>query len=127
MRPLLLSLSLSALALMPACAGGVGGSFRGNGTTARPVAPAKVKVVASKADMTGAYTELGIAKGHAPTAQQAVDQAKNHCGRAGGTFLIMNTEPFQSGSSFQVDATCATDQPVGNAGNRTSGSGKPAR
>jgi hypothetical protein len=57
--------------------------------------------------MTGAFTELGIAKGSAPSAQQAVDQAKIHCGRAGGNYLIMNTEPFQSGSSWTVDATCA--------------------
>ena len=31
---------------------------------------------------TGAHTELGIAKGSAPTAQQAVDQAKIHVGTA---------------------------------------------
>ena len=58
--------------------------------------------------MTGTYNELGIARGSAPTAQQAVDQAKVHCGQHGGTHLIMNTKPFQSGSSYKVDATCAT-------------------
>jgi hypothetical protein len=107
MRPLMFTLS-SALVLS-ACAGGVSGSFRGTGAAAGPpVAASAVKVVASKADMTGSYTELGIAKGSAPTAQQAVDQAKIHCGQHGGTYLIMNTQPFQSGSSWAVDATCAT-------------------
>jgi hypothetical protein len=106
MRSLLFTLSLSLV--LSACAGGVSGSFRGNGSPPGPaVAPAKVKVVASKEAMTGAFTELGIAKGSAPSAQQAVDQAKIHCGRAGGNYLIMNTDPFQSGSSWTVDATCA--------------------
>ena len=109
MRPLMFTLGLSSALALSACAGGVSGSFRGNGGTAGPpVAASAVKVVASKADMTAAYTELGIAKGSAPTAQQAVDQAKFHCGQHGGTYLIMNTEPFLSGSSYSVDATCAT-------------------
>jgi len=108
MRPLMFTLSLSSALALSACAGGVSGSFRGNGGNAGPpVAPASVKVVASKADMTAAYTELGIAKGSAPTAQEAVDQAKIHCGRAGGTYLILNTPPFQSGNSWAADATCA--------------------
>lgn len=106
MRSLLFTLSLSLV--LSACAGGVSGSFRGNGSPpGKAVPPAKVKVVANKEAMTGAHTELGIAKGSAPTAQQAVDQAKIHCGKAGGNYLIMNTEPFQSGSSWTVDATCA--------------------
>lgn len=106
MRSLLFTLSLSFA--LTACAGGVSGSFRGNGGPAGPAVPAsKVRVAASKDAMTGAYTEIGIAKGKAPTAQQAVDQAKFHCGKNGGNWLIMNTEPFQSGSSFQVDAACA--------------------
>ena len=74
MRPLMFTLSLSSALALSACAGGVSGSFRGKGGQAGPpVAPSAVKVVASKADMTGSYTELGIAKGSAPTAQQAVD------------------------------------------------------
>jgi hypothetical protein len=106
MRPLLSILSVSLV--LAACAGGASGSFRGNGSPPGPAVPAaQVKVAASKDAMTGAFTELGIAKGSAPTAQQAVDQAKFHCGKAGGNWLIMNTEPFQSGSSYQVDATCA--------------------
>lgn len=114
MRPLLSTLALSAFVLVTACAGGTGGSFRGRGNIPPqpPVASADVKTVASKADMSGDYTELGVAKGQAPSAQQAVNEAKNHCGRAGGTHLIMNTEPFQSGNSWQVDATCATNKLV---------------
>jgi len=109
MRPLMFTLSLSSALALSACAGGVSGSFRGNGGAAGPpVAASAVKVVASKADMTGSYTELGIAKGSAPTAQQAVDQAKLHCGQHGGTYLILNTPPFQSGNSWAADATCAT-------------------
>ena len=69
MRPLMFTLGLSSALVLSACAGGVSGSFRGNGGAAGPpVAASAVKVVASKADMTGAYTELGIAKGSAPTA-----------------------------------------------------------
>lgn len=111
MRPVMIILSLS-LALTSACAGGIGGSFRGNGTQAKPVPVSKVRTVASKDAMTAGYVELGIAKGSAPTAQQAVDQAKIHCAQHGGTYLIMNVEPFQSGSNFTVDAACATDGPA---------------
>ena len=116
MRPLMFTLFLSSALAFSACAGGVSGSFRGNGTQGlAPVAPANIKVVASKADLTGNYTELGIAKGSAPTAQQAVDQAKNHCGQHGGNLLVMNIQPFQSGSSWSVDASCGTDRAVGSA------------
>ena len=108
MRPLMFTLSLSSALALSACAGGVSGSFRGKGGQAGPpVAPSAVKVVASKADMTASYTELGIAKGSAPTAQQAVDQAKIHCGQNGGSYLILNTPPFLSGNSWSADATCA--------------------
>jgi len=111
MRTSFVTLSF-ALALTSACGGGLSGSFKGNGTYAEPVPAINVKVVANKAAMTGTYTELGIAKGSAPTAQQAVGQAQNHCGQHGGTHLIMNTEPFQSGNSWKVDATCVTTGPA---------------
>jgi len=113
MRTSIVTLSLSfALALTSACAGGVSGSFKGNGTFAKPVAPLDVKVVANKGAMTGTYTELGTARGSAPTAQAAVGQAQRHCGDHGGTHLIMNTEPFQSGNSYKVDAACVTTGPA---------------
>jgi hypothetical protein len=113
MRNSIVTLSLSlGLALTSACAGGISGGFKGNGASARPVAASDVKTVANKAAMTGTYNELGIARGSAPTAQQAVDQAKIHCGQHGGTHVIMNTEPFLSGNSYKVDATCATTQPL---------------
>lgn len=121
MRHLIATLSLS-LALTSAC-GGVSGSFRGNGVSAPAVPVSKVKVVANKDAMPTGYTELGIAKGSAGTAQEAVDQAKHHCASHGGNYLIMNTEPFQSGKNWSADATCATDGPASGK----PGAGKPAR
>ncbi len=123
----MLSLSLLSAVALTACAGGVSGSFRGNGVIgSNAVTAGDVKVVASKDAMTGSYTELGIARGSAPTAQQAVDQAKSHCARHGGNFLIMNTEPFQSGQSFKVDATCATNGPTQKGSPSGSSGGRPA-
>ncbi|HFE45253.1 MAG TPA: hypothetical protein ENJ18_07125 [Nannocystis exedens] len=114
MRRLLFSSSLlSALALaLPAC-GGNSGSFNGNGTGV-PVDPGQVQVVRSKDDLTEPYKELGTAKAKAATADDALDLAKQHCGRTGGgDLLILNTEPFQSGSVWRVDAICAkSDKPV---------------
>lgn len=125
------SLLLSSALVLGACAGGYSGQFKGNGTTTgRSVPAAQVKTIASKDAASGmTYTELGIAKGAAPTAQEAIDQAKIHCGNAGGNLLIMNTDPFQSGSRWLADATCATDGPVGaNApAGKHSGKGKPAQ
>ncbi|HGG56761.1 MAG TPA: hypothetical protein ENK31_03070 [Nannocystis exedens] len=131
MRRLLFSSSLlSALALalaLPAC-GGNSGSFNGNGTGV-PVDPAQVQVVHSKDDLTEPYKELGTAKAKAATADDALDLAKQHCGRTGGgDLLILNTEPFQSGSVWRVDATCAkSDKPVaaGSGGKAAPSGGKP--
>ncbi len=132
MRHLLLtSLLLSSALGLGACAGGYSGSFRsfkGHGA-GRPVAASQVKTFADKASVGVAYTELGIAKGKAPTAQEAVEQAKFHCGQNGGNMLIMNTQPFQSGASWQADATCATDTAPatgGGAATNVNGTGKPA-
>lgn len=125
------SLLLSSTLVLGACAGYTG-SFKGSGkstSTAGKVTPTtQVKTVASKEAASGiTYTELGIAKGKAPTAQEAVDQAKFHCGKAGGNLLILNTDPYQSGNSWIADATCATDGTGGGAGKPVSGTGKPAR
>lgn len=131
MRNLLLTSILfsSALALS-ACAGGYSGSFRsfrGQGQ-GRPVPAAQVKTFADKASVGGEYTELGIAKGKAPSAQEAIEQAKFHCGQNGGNMLIMNTQPFQSGASWLADATCATNGAATTGTPSTvSGTGKPAR
>lgn len=122
---LMSSLFFSSVLVLGACAGGYSGQFKGKGT-GRSVPASKVKTFASKDAVSGAYTELGIAKGSAPTAQEAVEQAKFHCGKNGGDMLIMNTEPFQSGSSYVVDATCATDGAAGASGGGKAG-GKPAR
>lgn len=134
MRNLLLtSLLVSSVLALGACAGGYSGSFRsfkGQAGARRPVPAAQVKTVADKGALTaGTYTELGLAKGKAPTAQEAVDQAKFHCGQNGGNLLIMNTQPFQSGASWLADATCATDSaaPAGGDASNVSGTGRPAR
>ncbi len=118
-RPLAISSLFSALALalaLPAC-GGTSGGFRGDGTGV-PVAASQVQVVHSKDDLSEPYKELGVARAKAPSADEAVDLAKEHCGRGGGgDLLIMNTEPFQSGSVWRVDATCAkSDKPVAASG-----------
>ncbi|WAS94090.1 hypothetical protein [Nannocystis punicea] len=127
MRKASRSLLLFSLALaLGACAGGYSGKFKGNGTGAR-VPASQVKTVANK-DALGdtAYTTLGTAIGKAPTAQEAVDMAKQHCGMNGGNLLILNTEPYQSGSRYIADAACATDGSAPKAAN-TAGKGKPAR
>ncbi len=132
MRNLLLtSILLSSALALSACAGGYSGSFRSfrGKSQGRPVAASQVKTFADKASVGGEYTELGIAKGKAPTAQEAIEQAKFHCGQNGGNMLIMNTQPFQSGASFLADATCATDGTAAAATKpaTVSGTGKPAR
>lgn len=127
MRAMLFTLSLSSALALSAC-GGISGQFKGK-SLGSPVPTSQVQTVRSKADVSGSYTELGIAKGSAPTAQEAVDQAKLHCGRAGGNLLIMNTDPFQSGKSWSADATCATNRDITttSAPAGTSGPGKPAQ
>ena len=105
---------LLTVGLFLAC-GGYSGTFKGNGTGTH-VPASQVKVAASKDDVPGSYKELGIASGRAPTAQEAVDMAKHHCGgTGGGNLLIMNTEPFQSGASWKVDAVCAS---IGGGGSK---------
>lgn len=124
---LMSSLIVSSALVLGACAGGYSGQFKGKGT-GRSVPASQVKTFASKDAASGAYTELGVAKGKAPTAQEAVDLAKMHCGKNGGNMLIMNTEPFQSGSSYVVDATCATNGAAAAGGaSKAAGGGKPAR
>lgn len=123
MRSAATSSLLFSLALA-ACAGGYSGQFKGKGTGAR-VPASQVKTVASKDALSGTtYTELGTAIGKAPSAQEAVDLAKQHCGLNGGNLLILNTEPYESGKRWLADATCATDGAAKVAGKS---GGKPAR
>jgi hypothetical protein len=125
MRKASLSPLLFALVLA-GCAGGYSGSFKSNNNSsaAGRVPASQVQTVASKEALGDrAYTELGIAKGKAPTAQEAVDLAKQHCGQHGGNLLIMNTEPYLSGKRYIADATCATD----GTAPANKGKGKPAR
>lgn len=118
--PLLFSLALA----LGGCAGGYSGQFKGDATGAR-VPASQVKTVASKEALgDAAYTEIGTAKGQAPTAQEAVDMAKQHCGQNGGNLLILNTAPYQSGKRWVADAACGTD---GSAPAGKRAGGKPAR
>lgn len=107
MRKLVISVSLLSLAIMPACGGGLSGMFKGKGT-GTPVATKDVKTYQSAEYVNGSYTELGTARGQGPSAQEAIDMARLHCGKNGGNTLIMNTDPFQSGGGWRADATCAT-------------------
>ncbi len=72
-----------------------------------PVAPAEVKVVKSRDDLTSGWTELGIFRGKAPTVKEAMDMAKRECGRAGANYYILNVEPFQSEGGWKIDGICA--------------------
>ncbi len=73
----------------------------------QPVAQSKVKVVKSKDDLSRAYTEIGTYVGKAPTAKEAIDVAKNQCGREGAELFILNVEPYESAGSWKVDGACA--------------------
>ncbi len=71
------------------------------------VPSAEVKVVKSKDDLVSAYTELGIYRGRAPTVKEAMDVAKNQCGREGAELYVLNVEPYESGGTWNVDGVCA--------------------
>lgn len=123
LSPLYFSLVFALSLALAGCAGGYSGQFKGKGTGAR-VPASQVKTVANKDALSGTtYKELGTAIGKAPTAQEAVDLAKQHCGLNGGNLLILNTEPYQSGKRYVADATCASDGAVQAA----KAGGKPAR
>ncbi|MBC8071449.1 MAG: hypothetical protein IAG13_24190 [Deltaproteobacteria bacterium] len=72
-----------------------------------PVAAKDVRVVKSRDDLSSAWTELGVYRGHAPTVNEAMETAKQQCGNAGANYYILNTEPFQSEGSWKVDGVCA--------------------
>ncbi|MEZ4452168.1 MAG: hypothetical protein R3B09_22070 [Nannocystaceae bacterium] len=120
-------LSITLAFGLGAC-GGTSGMFKGKGT-GQPRDPANVRVVHSKDDLKESYKELGVARAKAATAQEAVDLAKQQCARGGGgDLLIMNTEPFQSGDVWRVDATCGLSEsaaPAQGGGGKASGTGKP--
>jgi len=124
-----------AAPLVTAC--GTTSFFKGPGS-GYSIDPGRVQVIASKDDISAdSYREVGTARAKAATAQQAVDMAKERCGRAGGgDLLIMNTPPFQSGERWNVDATCglsaaAQKSPPPSSGGKPAGSsgskGKPIR
>ena len=73
----------------------------------KPVPEKKVKVVKSKDDLTSNYTEIGIYRGRAPTVKEAMDVAKNQCGREGAELYILNVEPYESGGVWNIDGVCA--------------------
>ena len=136
MRPIIPAAALLlTAALLPAC--GTTSFFKGQGS-GYSFPPSAVQIVRAKDDITTPYREVGLARAKAATAQQAVDLAKESCARrGGGDLLIMNTEPFQSGDRWRVDATCAiseaaernppagSSKPVKGGGKPAAGSGKP--
>ena len=73
----------------------------------QPVPQAEVKVVKSKDDLTSAYTEIGTYVGRAPTVKEAIDVAKNQCGREGAELYVLNVEPYESAGAWKVDGACA--------------------
>lgn len=72
-----------------------------------PVAAEDVKVVRSADDLRTAWSELGNYEGHAPTVREAMDAAKNACGKAGADYFILNVEPYESRGVWKVDGICA--------------------
>ncbi len=76
-------------------------------TQTQPVPAGEVRVVKSKDDLSNAYTELGIYRGRAPTVKEAMDVAKNQCGREGAELYVLNVEPYESGGTWNVDGVCA--------------------
>lgn len=99
-------LAVASLALSSLAGCTYSTSFKGNGKTMSPVPANQVTVAQSKDVVTDPFTQLGVVRTKAPTAQEAVDNAKRPCGQAGGDLLIMNTPPFESNGSWRVDATC---------------------
>ncbi len=102
-----LTLALVASSTLVGCA--YKSSYRQTNFDLQPqaVPTAKVKVVKSKDNLTNAYTELGIYRGRAPTVKEAMDVAKNQCGREGGELYILNVEPYESGGTWNIDGVCA--------------------
>lgn len=73
----------------------------------QPVPQEQVKVVKSPDDLQSEYTEIGLYRGRAPTAKEALDVAKNQCGREGAELYVLNVEPYESGGVWNVDGVCA--------------------
>ena len=73
----------------------------------QPVPQDKVKVVKQGEDLTSNYTEIGLYRGRAPTVREAMDVAKNQCGREGAELYILNVEPYESGGVWHIDGVCA--------------------
>ncbi len=71
-----------------------------------PVAAKDVKVVKSRDNLKSAWTEIGVFRGQAPTVKEAMATAQQQCGSNGANLYILNTEPFQSESSWKVDGVC---------------------
>lgn len=72
-----------------------------------PVETKDVKVVKSKDDLVRGFTELGNYRGRAPTVKEAMDVAKNQCGREGAELYVLHVEPYESSGAWNVDGVCA--------------------
>jgi hypothetical protein len=74
--------------------------------TPAPVAAQDVKVVKARGDLASEFTELGFYRGKAPTVAEAMDTAKNECGRHGANLYVLDNPPVAHGSGFQVEGVC---------------------
>ncbi len=104
-----LVLSLTAAALLGGCATAYKSYYRetNHKLEPAPVPAEKVKVVKSADDLQSAWTEIGAYRGHAPTVKEAMDKAKELCGKAGSEFFILHTEPYEARGVWKVDGLCA--------------------
>jgi hypothetical protein len=100
---------LLAVALLPGCATAYRSFYRETDDDLKPapVAGEKVRVVASADDLRTAWSELGNYEGHAPTVKEAMEAAKDACGKAGADFFILDVEPYESRGVWKVDGICA--------------------
>lgn len=92
-----------------ACSPAYVARYNGNNhrVDAPPVAPADVKIVKSRDNLTSGFTELGTYRGKAPSVTEAMDIAKEQCGSHGANLYILDVEPFASGGGFRIEGVCA--------------------
>lgn len=96
--------------------------------TYAPTSPSTVKVVDADDDAAEDYTALGEYRGKAPTADEALENAKKRCGEAGAHMYVLFAEPFPAGSGYEVRGMCArmgSGEGKGGSDAKPTGTGKP--